>query len=137
MIDKPGNSTMSEHEERGGAEHGSTRRQALRRFWITGVLATASAGLSELFMLPRAAAATLPSTQLPIATVLAALGDDAPAGLRDAIASGCCVHFYRDEGACSPACGTGYCCYTTDGCYVSGPSCISVSCSRGNFSTGC
>lgn len=128
---------MSEHDERGDAPAGSTRRQALRRFWVSGLLATAGAGLSEIFRVPRASAATVQSVQMPISTVLAALPRDAPVGLREAIASGCCLTYTRTEGECSPSCGAGYCCYTISGCYEAGPLCINVPCSRGNFTTGC
>lgn len=129
---------MSELGEHQDVQPGSTRRQALRRFWVTGVLATAGAGLSELLVLPRtAAAATGASVQLSAATVFDALPLDAPDGLREAIAGGCCLRYTRTEGECSPACGTGHCCYKISGCYTAGPLCISVPCSTGDFTTGC
>lgn len=137
MFRAVGSGGMSEHDECLGVQPGTTRRQALRRFWVTGVLATAGAGLSELLLVPRASA-TVSSLgpAVPSATILAALPADAPVGLRDAIASGCCLYYTRDEGACSPACGTGSCCYVISGCYNAGPTCIGVPCSRGNFTSG-
>lgn len=127
---------MSEHEKRAGVEAGSTRRQALRRFWVTGVLATAGAGLSEMLLRPNPAAAATLGPTMPAATILAALPADASAGLRAAIESGCCLYYTRDEGACSPACGSGTCCYVISGCYKEGPLCITVSCTKGNFTSG-
>lgn len=132
-----GEAGMTEHNVRDDVQRGSTRRQALRRFWLTGVLATASTGLSELLMVPSASAATVEGVQLPVSIVLDALPPDAPVGLREAVASGCCLKYTRTEGECSPACGTGHCCYTISGCYDAGPLCISVPCSRGDFTSGC
>lgn len=129
---------MSEQEEPVSAEHDSTRREALRRFWAAGLVATVSAGLTELLLSPRVFAATAPAaTQMPVSSVLSVLPAGAPPGLREAIASGCCFTYTRDEGACSPACPAGQCCYHVTGCGYDYTMCIGVSCSRGNFTSGC
>ena len=71
--------------------------------------------------------------------VLAALPADAPAELRAAIRSNCCVHYYVSEGNCvSGGCGPGWCCYhIVSSCGPNYYSCLQHPCSYGNFSVGC
>jgi hypothetical protein len=128
---------MSDDHPRHGEEDARpTRRQALRRFWAVGLLATASAGIADLFMVgPADAETSLPS--VPISAALSALPADAPPGLVQAIADGCCITYTRDEGACTPSCPSGQCCYHVTGCGYNYIACIEVSCAKGNFTTGC
>lgn len=128
---------MSNHHEPDLAGSGTTRRQALRRFVMTGLMATAGAGLSELLTARGAAAAVTPTRRLSAAEALAILPADAPESLAQAIASGCCLHFTRAEGACGAPCPAGQCCYTWSGCTSGGPICLNYTCIKGNFSTGC
>lgn len=118
---------------------GPTRRDVLRRAGSAGVLATAGAGLAELFGSHLARADTAPTLRLPATMILNALPPDAPANLRTAIEDGCCITYTRDEGACNPACGSGFCCYhvVSKDCGIDEITCIEVSCAEGNFSTGC
>lgn len=134
-------SFLSRGDERaGGSERAgatTTRRGALRRFLSAGVLATAGAGMSELLG-ARGAQADAAPMRLPATMVLNALPADAPADLRAAIESGCCMNYYRDEFHCgSGGCGPGWCCYHVVGCGRDEVLCINVSCAEGNFSSGC
>jgi hypothetical protein len=122
----------------GGEE--PTRRDMLRRMLSAGVLATASAGMSGLFLAPGARADTSPLPQLPASVVLNALPPDAPPALVAALEDGCCITYTLDEHHCgSGSCPSGYCCYhvvSTD-CGINEVVCIEVGCDTGNFSTGC
>ena len=71
--------------------------------------------------------------------VLAALPPTASQALRHAIAAGCCVTYTVAEGHCTPACGSGACCFhvvSTD-CGINSYECVNRSCDKGNFTTGC
>lgn len=117
-----------------------TRRDMLRRAWSAGILATAGAGLSELVGAGTARAATPQLPQLPVTLILNALPADAPSALRDAIDAGCCTTYTLDEHHCgSNNCPSGYCCYhvVSTGCGINEVVCLEVSCSEGDFSTGC
>ncbi len=118
----------------------STRREMLRRTVSAGVVATAGAGLAELFGAAPARALTPATTRLPATMILNALPTDAPAALVQAIENGCCIQYTRDENHCSPdPCPSGQCCYhiVSTGCDLNETICIDVSCAEGNFSTGC
>jgi hypothetical protein len=132
---------MSESSLRRGlvSSERATRREVLRRLGSAGVLATATAGLSELFGSSSARAATTQLPQLPATLVLNALPPDAPTGLAAAIESQCCITYTRDEGHCGSPCPSGYCCYhvVSTGCGLDEVTCIEVSCAEGNFTTGC
>ena len=78
--------------------------------------------------------------QLTPEEVLAVLPRDAPAELRAAIQSGCCIQYTVSEGHCgSGGCGAGRCCYHVYGpaCQLDYYTCLDYPCSHGNFSTGC
>jgi hypothetical protein len=72
--------------------------------------------------------------------LLKVLPPEVSPALRDAIASGCCIHYTVAEGMCgSGGCGTGSCCYHAVGaaCGIDKYECLPYPCSKGDFSTGC
>jgi hypothetical protein len=72
--------------------------------------------------------------------LLQALPPEASPALREAIESGCCIHYTVAEGMCGAGgCGTGSCCYhaVSTGCSINQYECLPYPCSKGNFSTGC
>lgn len=118
---------------------GRTRRDVLKRMMSTGLVATIGAGLADLTGVTTAHAAESELPNIPGSMVLNSLSDDASAALKQAIASGCCIKYTRDEGHCSPKCGSGWCCYhvTSSGCGLNEIECVNVSCAEGNFTSGC
>lgn len=122
----------------GLGEQNITRRGVLRRITSIGAVATVGAGMSELVGLGTARAVTPAATKLPATMVLNALPPGADA-VRAAIEASCCITYTRDEGKCSPACGSGWCCYhvTSSDCGLNTIECIEISCAEGNFTTGC
>lgn len=72
--------------------------------------------------------------------LLAALPAGASPALREALQSGCCIHYTVAEGHCQAGgCGSGSCCYhvVSTGCDINLYECLPYPCSTGNFSTGC
>jgi len=123
-----------------GMDTRATRRDMLRRFFSTGVLATVGIGASELVGASQARASTSASTNLPATMILNALPADVSPSLVAAIEAGCCITYTRDEGNCgSGGCGSGRCCYhvVSTACGTDQVMCIDVSCAEGNFTTGC
>jgi hypothetical protein len=60
--------------------------------------------------------------------------------LREAIQSGCCIHYTVAEGECQAGgCGNGRCCYhvVSTACSINEYMCLDLPCSTGNFSIGC
>lgn len=118
---------------------GRTRRDMLKRLMSTGFAATIGAGLADLTGVTSAHAATSEVPRIPASMILNSLPANAPAALTQALASGCCIKYTRDEGHCSPKCGSGWCCYhvVSSGCGLNMVTCINVSCAEGNFTSGC
>jgi hypothetical protein len=84
-------------------------------------------------------AGSVPSPLTP-EEVLQALPPEASPALREALQSGCCIHYTVSEGDCgSGGCGAGWCCYhaVSTGCGINEYTCVHVPCSTGNFSSGC